>query len=228
MDKTLERKFIKKTKQAAYILQTIPFVEAVVLNGSLAQKKAKVSSDIDILIIAQDKRIWLTRFFVNAIFALVGQKRAKNESKNHTRKFCFNYFLTTNFLKIPTGREDKVDLYCADNYSQSVLLWGDEMLFQRFLDENRILFQKAKKSYPNRQFEDTFPINTIKLFGFTKRLKEKFLSNKIGDYLELRTKIYQLKKINLDLRTKDYPTFIVCNDRELRFHPPKEQKRIVN
>lgn len=223
MDKRTEDYFIKKIKVMAGFLAVIPFIEAIILNGSLAQKKATNVSDIDILIISSNKRIWTVRLLVNFLAIISFQKRSKDEGRGHAKKFCFNYFLTSGFLKIPVGRGEEIDSYCADNYSQSVLIWGDTKLFENFLNDNKALFLKTSKTYPNRQFDSVFPLARSFVGTYIKNSFEKYLKNSIGDRLEAWAKQFQLKKINLDERTKRYPKYIVCSDHELRFHPPKKR-----
>lgn len=226
--KKLIWKRLNKTKLMGRFLQTIPFLRAVILNGSLAFGKSKESSDIDLLIIAKSKRIFTVRFFVNFIGIVSGQKRSKDEKKSHAGKFCFNYFLTDNYLKIPTGRGEEMDKYCAENYSKSMLVWGDEKLFNKFFETNQELFDLYScHSRPDREsgklsyyFVDTCLHRTDRRKA-EFNICEKILSGKFGDWLEQKFKQYQINKIESDPRTQKYPDLIIYNDHELRFHPPK-------
>jgi predicted nucleotidyltransferase len=228
----LIQKRINKTKLVGRFLAHLPFVRCVILNGSLASGKSKPSSDIDILIIAKSGRVFTCRFFVNTIGTLLGIKRSKDDKRAHAGKFCFNYFLTENFLKIPTGRGEKVDKYCAENYSASKFVAGDYRLYEKFMKTNDELF----KRYGCVSELSSRPIPNPPLGGLEEgeRSRHKWcrrflvspmadveMTRNIGDLLEKFLKNFQIKLINKDTRTKKYPNLIVFNDKELRFHPPK-------
>jgi hypothetical protein len=116
-----------------------------------------------------------------------------------------------------------MDLYCAKNYSKSVLVWGDKKIFTKFFKVNESLFSKVPHSFSNldEELQKYFPVRGSFLMQRPKSVIEKLLSGRFGDWLELRLKSLQIKLINRDSRTAKYPKLIVCNDREARFHPPK-------
>jgi predicted nucleotidyltransferase len=217
-------KYLKRTVRFSGILQCVPFLRAIILNGSLAGGNIKESSDIDLLIIARSGRIYTTRFFVNLLGNLLGEKRSKNEEKSHAGKFCFNYFLTDGYLKIPTGRGEKMDKYCAMNYSRSVLLWGDDKLFDKFLAINSDLFAKFgcfSSLNDSKELEYYFPARSITFLLFIRKMQEIVFGGMFGNWIERRLKHLQIKMIESDPRTSKFPSLIVYNDQEARFHPPK-------
>lgn len=228
-DHRLVNKRLKRAYFFGKLLSWLPYIRCVILNGSLAQGKAKKYSDIDILIITKAKRIFSARFFVNIFAKILGIKRSKDENKSHSGKFCLNYFLTENFLKIPVGRGEKIDKYCAENYSKSVFLAGDCRLFVKFMCRNWKLFKrynceidlpKGPKKYCHpdiRQPADEGPHS----YGILRH-RNKMAQND-NSWFENWAKKYQIKRIEKDPRTQKYPELIVYNDKELRFHPPKKQ-----
>lgn len=139
----IQKKYYKRAKTISRFLICLPNVQAILLNGSLAQGKAKETSDIDLLIITKSGRLWTARFLVLMCLTIFGLKRSKDHNKSHAGKICANYFLSENFLKIPTGRGRQMDNYCADNYNHSILLAGDEKIFNNFFDVNKDLFINA-------------------------------------------------------------------------------------
>ena len=227
MNTMLKNKRLSKTYLIGKVLAVLPYVRCVILNGSLASGGHKQSSDIDILIIAKDGRIFTARFFVNFLTIVFGIKRSKNRQREHSGKFCFNYFLTESFLKIPTGRGEKIDRYCADNYSKSMFVAGDRYLFNKFLRINKELFniyncrprldRGSRKMPPRFRIQACLPAGRS---GMTVQA-QRFWEIIFGNRFEQWAKKYQIKKIESDPRTKKYPTLIVFSDKELRFHPPK-------
>jgi predicted nucleotidyltransferase len=200
--KNIQSKLLRKAKFVGKIISSFPYVGSVVLTGSLAQGHANQNSDIDIMIIAKGGRVFTTRFFINTFGTIFGIKRSKDENKNHAGKFCFNYFIADNYLILPTGRGEKIDRYCAEDYSRSKFIAGDKTLHQIFLQKNKRLFEKyGYKIKHNNLKTEIHRLNTSRF--------EKWVKN------------YQIKKIESDPRTKKYPNLIAYNDNELRFHPPK-------
>jgi predicted nucleotidyltransferase len=234
MNQELLKKRLSRTKLIGRMLVRLPFVSCVILNGSLAQEKSKESSDIDIMIIAKDGRIFTARFFVNGITTLLRLKRPLDENKSHAGKFCFNHFLTEQYMCIPIGRGEEMDRYCAENFSQSVFVAGDKDLFNKFLRTNEKLFAKY-----NCRPEYTFALSSSGLHsislmpraqsngtrgskGYSYRFPIRSgMTQQFWDWFERITKNYQIKKIESDPRTKKYPDLIVYDNREMRFHPPK-------
>ncbi|MFA5927093.1 MAG: nucleotidyltransferase domain-containing protein [Patescibacteria group bacterium] len=212
---------LTKLRIAGYFFQAVPFIRAVILNGSLATGQIKASSDIDLLIVASEGRIFTVRFLVNAFAWVSGQKRPKDERRSHAGKFCFNYFMSTSYLKIPVGRGDSIDRYCARCYSQSVLVWQRGDVFERFWQDNYDLFVRYSTRGNNR-FSKIFPVRTLWSMTRLSGLAEFIFGGRAGNCLEQYLKAFQIRSIERDDRTRKYPSLIVYSDRELRFHPPKE------
>jgi len=217
---------------AALLIYTMPFIKTIILNGSFSSGNPKKSSDIDILIIAKSGRIFTVRFLSNLIVALLGLKRPKNSLSSHAGKFCLNYFLTEKFLKIPIGRGDQIDQYCAQNYSQSTLIIGEQKIFDKFLNANKELFLLAKPKREEKEYHDWlfsyFPITHSRFCRIAKEVSEAILNDWLGDKIEKILKKLQIRLIERDYQTiEKHPDLIVYNDRELRFHPPKKTVKNV-
>ncbi len=224
MNEETSHKFLRRVAKTGYLLQTAPFVRAILLNGSLAQGTAKKSSDIDLLIIAKPGRIFTARFFVNGLLTIFKVKRSSDDSFPHDRKICPNYFLTEDFLKIATKRGVALDQYCADCYSNCVLVSGSAKIFERFLVANSTLFKRSCALVPplfKKFLAHRFPLKESRFFGGCQKITECFFAGKIGDFIELKLKNWQIKRIERDPRTKQFPDLISYSDKELRFHPPK-------
>jgi hypothetical protein len=221
------RQNLRKTARYAKLFQAVPFVESLLLNGSTAQGLSRWNSDIDLLTVVKPRRLYTARFLLLILGFATFQKRSKEENKNHSGKFCFNYFSTSDYLKIPTGRGRVMDRYCAENYASSVLISGREEIFSRFFRMNEKLFKKSSfvlKDTVRQELDYYFPIEVSHSAKKIKKIVEKCLSGNFGDWLEIKLKKMQVGLIQKDERTKKYPELIVYKDREARFHPPKESK----
>jgi predicted nucleotidyltransferase len=215
---SLSKRALKKTMLIGSLLSTMPFVRCVLLNGSLADGSFSTTSDIDLLMIARSGRIFTARFFAVGLISILGLKRSRDESKSHAGKFCLNYFLTDQYLNIVHNRSEKMNRYCAQNYSQSICVAGDRNIFVKFLKVNEKWWKKykIKLQMTNYKLQTKYKKSKFQTFS------ELLLTNKFGDLVEAILKKWQIGSIEKDPRTKKYPDLIVYNDRELRFHPPKK------
>jgi len=219
---------IRHLKAVATLLQLTPFLRCIMLNGSLAEGKIRLSSDIDLLLVAKDRRIFTARFFASILTWFTSLKRSSNTKKDHSGKFCLNYFLTENFLVVPTGRGEKIDRYCAHNYSNSLMIWGKRDVYFNFINANRENWKKflirnkipalpagrqdtnIKQIQNRNKIKSSIPIRTFHMGVRFRDIVEKMIGDRIEQYL----KKIQLRKIKIDDK------YVVANDKELRFHSP--------
>jgi hypothetical protein len=96
------------------VVASLPWVRLVAVTGSLAVGAAADDADIDLLIVAADGRLWLTR----AMAIGVGKIATRVPSTRGVR-LCPNYLLTTSALDLPER-----DLYTAHELAQLVPLFG--------------------------------------------------------------------------------------------------------
>ena len=196
----------------------------------MARGDAKRSSDIDLLIVGKSGRLFTVRFFATFWMSILGIKRSKDTKQNHAGKICLNYYLADDYLKIPTGRGEKIDRYCALNYSKAKYLEGDYRLFEKFIKANQQLFQKYHDLGCHPELDSGSRLSRFRIkSGMTfmgTRIIEKMLPGKSGDWVEAKLKSSQIRRIESDPITQKYPELIVYNDRELRFHPPKSVSSI--
>lgn len=226
----LLKKRIRVAKIISTLLVGVPFVRCVVLNGSLAQGVSKKNSDIDFLVICKSGKIFTARFLSTFLVWLTALKRSSNESKYHGGKICLNYYLTDEYLIIPHNRKDDINRYCAENYSKSRFLAGDVELFEKFMKANDKWMKKYFQITSHKEQEINksqtvviarsslnMQLNNLRI----QQLFETLLSGNFGNRVESWLKRIQLDRINRDPRTKKYPDLIAANDKEMRFHPPK-------
>ncbi len=185
----------------AKILGKCPGVEALFLSGSLAQGKAKQSSDIDFFIIAKPGQIWTARFWTFSILKFCGQISTET---HHSGKICPNHLITSNALEI----EEK-DAYSAHLFSHNIPLWDPQNIFPHFAEANTWVW-KYKYEFPLQiETGETPKYEAPKV---KKSWSEGFL------------KWIQQKKVQNNPDFKRPGAKIIMTDTELRFHPdPKNQ-----
>jgi len=139
------REIIKKYKEKIKLLKKVPWVKMIAITGSVANYDAEEGADIDLLIITEKNRLWITRGFVFLILKIINEL-PKDKSK---RKICPNIFLDESNM---AWSEKKRNLYVAQNIlSVQPFSWRDNIYF-RFLNENNWI-KKYYKNF-NLNYED--------------------------------------------------------------------------
>ncbi|HHD92415.1 MAG TPA: hypothetical protein ENL06_02195 [Candidatus Portnoybacteria bacterium] len=88
---------LKKKKIRKYLkfFLWLPMVKGLAISGSLTMDNAREGSDWDILVLCQNGKIWLTRFWLAFLSQLIGKRRYANNIKD---RFCWNLFLTDTLM----------------------------------------------------------------------------------------------------------------------------------
>lgn len=205
----IQQKYLRRAKIAAAILQIAPFIRMIGLNGSLARGEAKVTSDIDFLIITQKDRIWTCRAIVTILVHLTGLRRY---GKKIAGRICLNRYQTEDYVEILPHNE-----YHAKVFSQLIPLLDIQETYSRYIGAN----QWMKKL--GWHMNVLIPKRSNPFFNFYRERAEEFLLGSFGAWLEKVLRKYQINRIKRDLRTLTSPAGRVrVSDRELCFHPLKD------
>ncbi|MBU4284788.1 nucleotidyltransferase domain-containing protein [Patescibacteria group bacterium] len=210
----------KKTKKIVKWLQFIPYIKMVAVSGSLAMYNAKKESDIDLLIVAKNKRIWTARFMATLFFQIIGERRY---GKKTAGRFCLNHYIADESLKI-----NFPSLYNAQTYAHLVpILEGEKGIYNKFQQENNWMnnylafydFQKLKN-------QQSIKINS--LLRFIARVNEIILNTFIGNILEKILRFFQKRHIKKHSSQNQGEGRIVVNDNQLEFHPDSPEAGIID
>lgn len=205
----ISRKKLERLRRYAKLLYFIPWVRAAFATGALAVGNADEESDLDLLIIATPRRLWLTRFLVSLVFGLLGVKRSPGNAQNKD-KVCPNMFLSETALKVP---QDEQNLYTAHEVVQAQPIWERAPLRRCFLAENNWI----EKFFSNFNFPPK-PDGPRSKKGF-----------RFFDWLEILAYRLQLKYM------KKRRTCEIVTPERILFHPidraaeilPKFEKRLI-
>lgn len=224
VQKRIERQKIadqkwQKIRRIVQFLQLIPFVRLVAVSGSLAMNNTKEESDMDLLIVVKNGRIWTCRGLVTLFVHLIGQKRHGKLTKN---RICLNHYLTKKSLKIPFK-----SLYNAQTYIHLVPLWQAEKgLYQKFQKANQWL-NDYLSLYPKENQGYLLKIRPNQIFSSLRKFQEFLLDNKLGEIIEFIFKKFQESRIKKDPLTYQAGGRVVFGDQQLEFHPDSPEKTIL-
>ena len=211
----------KKIKKIFWIMQIIPFMKMVLVSGSLAMGNSKDESDIDLIIIAKKKRIWIVRTFVTLLTSILGVRRHSNVTKN---KICLNHYITDKSLRIPFE-----SLYNAQSYLHLINIYDskeDKKLFREFQEDNKWI-GKYVSNYELSELGGFRSIKRSKILNSISKLSEFTLAGRAGDYLENALSKIQSNKIKKDPLYKKSGGRVTINNNQLEFHPDSHEANII-
>lgn len=211
-----------KTVRATNWLKFLPFVDAVFGSGSLALNNCDELSDLDVLVATKPRRIWLARFFVTGLMAILGVRRKPNQSVAPD-KICLNHYITSATLEIPFE-----NLYNAQNYINL------KPLFVKIPDIRKKFYEKNSwlagylENFSTFKNVESFPIIKLSLISqLISGFFELILNNRFGNWLESMARDYQVKRIKKNPLTKSSRGHVVYNDKQLAFHPDSPEIQVL-
>lgn len=195
-------KIIRRTMKG---LAYVPFVRGVALAGSQALGLQKAESDIDLLVVTEQKWLWLPRTLVTAYFQVLGIRRYGMKVAN---RVCLNHYLSG-----PKAMHAGQNWYTALEYGKLRPLVGASVIGQ---------FQEVNQQWMRDFFPHAVTARaSVAAQPFLQKTLEKVCTNAFGKYIERALGNWQGKRIH-----KDEPHIIVEAD-ELSFHPKSKQDALL-
>ena len=210
----------KKARKIINWMQVIPLIKLVAMSGSLAMNNAKEESDIDLLIVVKNKRIWTARFLVTLFFQIIGKRRHGSKTKN---RFCLNHYITDQSLKI-----NFPSLYNAQTYAHLVLLLEIEKdLYYKFQQGNSWI-DDYLAFYNLQKMDNQRKIKINPLLRFVAKIQELILGTFIGLILEKILEFFQKRHIKIHSLKNQKGGRITANNEQLEFHPDSPEGLIID
>lgn len=141
------KKKIKSARIVAGILGRIPTVRLIGVSGSLSMLNADKRDDIDLFIITSKNTLWFTRFIVNIVLMVLGNKRSKDDSFGMDR-ICPNMFISADSSLFLKNRNQ----FTAHEIAQLKILVNKNQTYQKFITANKWVFKYLPNFLPNFEF----------------------------------------------------------------------------
>lgn len=205
-------KYLNRAKIAARFLSFVPFLRLAALNGSMVRGEDTKKSDIDFLCVGETGRLYTVRFFATVFVALTGWRR---HGKMIAGRICLNCFLC---IKKPdiTPKNLKSKKKVARAYKYAIALVEEGAIIEKFFKTNGWF---TKYTVPGQAYSEKLKNDEFKYYPIRRRkISEKLLSGKFGDFLEKKLMDYQIKRI---LRGKKFYDETMATKTEIRLHPRK-------
>ena len=201
----------EKLKKRIKFLRYLPFLKGAFVVGSMALGNVKKESDFDLLLIGKKGRIWTLRFLTLTLYEILGARRKglTHSLKTSENKICLSCFISEKNLKafLP-------NYFRAFEFLNLVFIYGSKDFYLEFLKKNHWL--------KNFFYQKSLEIETRALFkeSIFKKILEKLLEGKFGDFIEKFLKKIQTKRINGFLKNyqSEAPRRIAVSDKKIEIH----------
>lgn len=208
--------FLHIIQKRSRIFPQFPFISTIYLANSITFNALKPSSDIDLFIITQKKRIWLARAFISVIMRFLKIKRSQDKS---AKKFCLSFFIDEKHQNLEPLLLDQKDIYLAYRIAHLVPIYSEKSQ-NTIYQEN----QRVKRFLPNRTPEQHIylDIPKSKKRGVLKIIIEYLFFGKRWDLREqLISKLRSIRIAQKKAQNPDLNKDIIINDHMLKFHYDK-------
>jgi hypothetical protein len=201
-----------QARKRSRLVAAFPYVEAVMISGSLSKNYMEPSSDIDFFIVTKPGRLWLARTLLIAFKKIV--------LFNSHKDFCLNYFVDTDHLEI----EDK-NVFTATEVAFLYPTYNPSC-YRQFRAANTW----ADNYYPNYGLRVTRGC-TESAPKFMRRVGEWLLRGRIGDWLDARFMKTTMKRWHQKFNHLEKERFeVAMRSRKYvsKHHPSAFQDRVIS
>lgn len=204
-DFLLDKKW-KKLMALARWFRHIPFIEFVLVSGSMSMGNVHDRSDFDVITGVRKGRIFTTRYIVSALFSLLHARRLDDLQESSPDKLCFNHFVTEQ-----TYEKEPHNYYRHELYRNLVPLWGSDTALKKFIARNA--------------WADMFEFAALDTHRVTKeksriaKALEYIFDGRMGDAVEQRiARPIAMRRLAAYRARKGDGERVVIADEELEFH----------
>jgi len=210
-DKRIEKIIIaqKKYQKAMHVTKLfrfIPWIKMIAISNVIGQDNVKEESDIDLFVITEPNRIWITRFVSVVMLKILGLRPKPNDVQD---KICLSFFVSENNLNLKNLQIDN-DVYFYFWLTNLLPIHNQNNIYKKLIQANDWLWEKMPNWSGNAEMNAWMlkKENSI----FYRDIIDLFIGG-----LDANLKNYQLKimsPILKELMNKD--TRVVVNDGVLK------------
>lgn len=205
------RQVMPKAIRRSKLIHSFPFVQAVMISGSLSKNYFDNNSDIDFFIVTAPGRVWLTRAILGAfqkVFLL-----------NSHKYFCVNYYVSEDQLSI-----DERNIFTATELATLIPVCNTEV-YARLIENNNWL----KDFYP--QHQPAIARNYTTSVSWLKSVFEWTLlpfASALDRWVMRRLTARSLRMYGHQLNATDFSVAFKASEHVSKNHASNYQKRITD
>ncbi|KKQ55812.1 MAG: hypothetical protein US74_C0023G0038 [Parcubacteria group bacterium GW2011_GWA2_38_13] len=209
-----EKKY-KKAKRILKIISCMPFIRSICIMNTLSYDNASATSDIDIMLMVEPKKLWLARFFCVS-FLRIFNLRPNEEKRADT--ICLNFIVGTDGLDFSEIALKPEDAHFAHIVSRAVPVYDEKNYYNDFFLKNKWIFGIFPNTFP-MDVSSRRKIRIYTLGRFLKKIAELVLFVFSKNILDLWAKKIQMKIMPEALRgSANKNTNVVFSSTILKFH----------
>ena len=137
-ESSYHKEYLTFVKKWSWLYKQFPFVDAIYLANSMTFNALHADSDIDLFVVAQERRVWLARFFMTLMMWVYSIKRSRKITR---KRFCLSFFVDRNNQNLEWLLLHKRDIYLPYWIAHLVpiylhawaLIYSQNLWIQRFL-----------------------------------------------------------------------------------------------
>jgi hypothetical protein len=205
---------IKRALKIARTFSHIPWIKMIAVSNVIGSHNMKIESDIDLLIVAADGRLWLTRFFCVAIIKLLGLRPGPGMTRD---TICLNFYVSESALDVKDLRLPD-DIYFIYWLAGLIPIYDSGGIYEKLIAANHWFVEVL----PNWRPADPAKSRLVK--STSNSTWRKIIDLVFGG-LEGQSKKMQMRIMPDELKGKmNSGTDVVINDQILKLHP-KDRRR---
>lgn len=200
---------MRRTKFLCRIFRFIPWIRMVAVGNLIGQHNLRDESDIDLLVVTQKKRIWISRFFCVAITKMLGWRPTAEDQRD---KICLSFFASDDNLDFFNLRLNDEDIYFRYWLAGLVPIYDVDSCYKKLINANRWLKQELPNLI-NRSISRRIMVKPI-MSSYAQDVVDLFFGG-----LEPQFRNWQLKIMPTDLKNiANKGKEVVISDSILKFH----------
>lgn len=229
MSEALLQKKWNKFLKIRPLFYFLPFVDFVIVAGSMALGNVHEDSDFDVILGVRPGRIFTVRGFCITFFGPLGLLQRRVGIKKSSRdKICFNHFVTPKSYTLRPPYNE----YWRGLYQNIVPVYGRAEAVRNFFRANEWaprskIFNAMPAGRQEKYWQDIDSNHQGGILKYTTRgfriFFEFVLGGRVGDWIEKIAKKFQLLRIGIEKSIKRgevvYKPRLRFDDEELEFHP---------
>lgn len=197
---------IKKLQRVVWWLRFVPFVRMVGITGTLAMKNAHIKSDLDVLIVIKNGKIWTGRTLVTIFLHFFKKRR---HGKKIADRVCLNHYTNDQTFEVIVK-----DLFSTNEYMFLFPLYGWE-IYHKFQIKN----QWIRNTKPTYALSEVPPVKTIVDSHISRSVRAVGELIFFADWIEVWLKKIEKKLIMANPKTHQEGSLVYANDDALVFLP---------
>jgi len=206
----IAEKFWNRTKLYGQYMRSVPFTRMIAVCNNLAYDNPSEQSDIDLFVVVERGRMWLSRFLITMILHFFGVRRYGDKVAG---RFCLSFFVTTDTMSMKEFALSEEDPYLAYWTKNLRPVFGSRV-YADFQEKNRFWLSDYSLSFNESWKKHMYHYEDTRM----KRIFEWLLGGRLGNLMEAALKATLKKRTLKSAQKLGSQSNVIVTDEILKFH----------